>query len=294
MITVGTSIGESLMFIRLAKLTPRFEDDDDLVVSTKEIAESYQERQIKDGRLEPALATMVAHLRMCIWEVNYIDWLATVIYRAKYSKFFREPSKATRLQARYLAQAISIRSDSGATTPGLDGKEQASQTGLFRRACAELNRSESAVYEAIQQCINRKASKDVNDILILEKTKQWGELYERILRDTRHLKECIPTQFIPFHAYVRGALEEFTRAYSSGCISSGMKPGAGSTLARKQPSENRRTVQTGNKTGTGAPVCDENEREMREDRQVVDVESGGLENGGNIGRGPGPQSWEIY
>lgn len=143
------------MFIRFAKLTPRFEDDDDIVVSTKEIAESYQERQTKDGELDTALAAMVCDLRMCIWEANYIDWLATVIHRAKYSKFFSEPSKATKLQAQYLAQVASGRLDLQTTMLGLE-PEKDSQAGLFRRACAHLNQSESAVLEAIRQCVNKK------------------------------------------------------------------------------------------------------------------------------------------
>src|SRR5437588_5963502 len=164
MLTVDTSVGESLMFIRFAKLTPRFENDL-LVVSTKGIAESYRERQTKDGEFESPLATMVSHLRMCIWEANYVDWLATVIYRAKYSKFFSEPSKATKLRARNLLQIVSPGSDAKGKTPDFVGQEKEYLNGLFREACAKLHRSESAVTEAIQQCLSKKPSKDANEIL---------------------------------------------------------------------------------------------------------------------------------
>ncbi|RPB01729.1 hypothetical protein L873DRAFT_597559 [Choiromyces venosus 120613-1] len=282
--TVDTSISESLMFIRFAKLTPRFENDQ-LVVSTKDIAESYQERQKRDGELDLALATMVSHLRMCIWEANYVDWLATVIYRAKHSKFFTEPSKATKAEARNIAHNVSIRSDSKETTPGLEKQDQDSLTGLFQRACAELNRSESAVSEAIHQCINKKASKDSNEILVLEKTEQWGELYERIRRDTKHLKECIPTQFIPFQSYLRGALNEFTPVYFKECTLSWTKPGAGFKLAQKQSNENRALVQTGKNIEMIARSYDEKKRDMKENKQKVDVKSGGFKNKVNISRG---------
>jgi len=70
--TVDSSVAQSMMFISFAKLTPRFENDV-LVVSTEEITESYQEYPTRDGVLMPALATMVANLRMSIWEGNCIN-----------------------------------------------------------------------------------------------------------------------------------------------------------------------------------------------------------------------------
>ncbi|KAG0644625.1 hypothetical protein HOY80DRAFT_996797 [Tuber brumale] len=285
MIPLDASVGKGLMFIRHAKLTPRFENDR-LVVSTSEIDEIFRERQIKDTELGEDLANMVGDLRMCIWEANYIDWLATVIHRAKYSKFFSEPSKAIRLRAQYLGQIVSIRSGSGGT-PDLEGQERDSLTYLFRRACGKLNRSESAVTEAIRQCINKKPSKDANEILILEKTGQRCGLFERILTDTRHLKECIPTQFIPFQAYIRKALGEFTRARSKGRALCWVNVDGSSTLLQKQPTENGPVVQIGKRTETGAriPVYGENKRGMKENKQKVDVKSGGLKNNGNISQG---------
>ncbi|CUS09346.1 unnamed protein product [Tuber aestivum] len=270
--TVDNSVGEGLMFIRFAKLTQRFENGD-IVVSTKEIAESYQERQTKDGELDTALATIVGDLRMCIWEANYTDWLATVIHRAKYSKFFSEPSKATKLQARHLSQVASGRLDLEAAILGLE-REQDSQANLFRRACAHLNQPESAVFEAIRQCIDKKASKDANEILALEKTERWGELYGRILRDTRNLQECIPTRFIPFQEHVRGALREFTRAHSMGCARTA-RHGASYALAQKRSNENRHPMQTEEWTGAGAPMYGESRREMKENNQKVDARLAG-------------------
>ncbi|KAG0127431.1 hypothetical protein HOY82DRAFT_613603 [Tuber indicum] len=272
-VTVDALVAKSLAFIRLAKLTPRF-CNHGLVANTQEIAAIYRERQIKDGKLEEDLANMVGDLRMCIWEANYIDWLAMVIHRAKYSKFFSEPSKAIRLRAQHLGEIVSIRSGSGGT-PDSEGQERDSLTGLFRRACAELNQSESAVTEAIMKCINKKPSRDANEILILEKTERWAGLSEKILRDTRHLKECIPTEFIPFQAYIREALREFTRARSKGCVPGWVNADGSSGLVQKESSENRPVLQTGKKTETGARLYGENKRDMKENKRV-DVESGDL------------------
>lgn len=214
--SVDASVGQSLMFLRFARLTARFQEAS-IVVSTEDIVERYAERQVKDRKLDPALASMVQDLRLCIWEANYVDWVATVVSRAKNCKVLSDPSKAARAKASAMVKAISVARQAGAASyqgAGNQVTEPHIRLDLLGQAAAELGRPMEGVVTTINRCMQRsKMSKDDNEVTMLQANGRWDELYEKMLQDSAYMRECTPTQFIPFQAYITAAIDSFTADY---------------------------------------------------------------------------------